>query len=109
MSEAITKDQHFNSLTASEAEALALLSEECGEVVQVIGKILRHGLYSFHPHSPGISNHALLIKELGDVLAAVQILGLPYDEIDEARTAKLAKVGQFLHHATVPYDVGVAK
>ena len=33
----------FNGLTPAEAERLALLMEECGEVVQIIGKVLRHG------------------------------------------------------------------
>jgi hypothetical protein len=37
----------FNQLTDAEAERLALLAEECGEVVQVIGKILRHGYESY--------------------------------------------------------------
>ena len=36
-------DDHFNNLTPGEAERLAILAEECGEVIQIIGKILRHG------------------------------------------------------------------
>jgi hypothetical protein len=42
--------QHFNGLTPAEAERLALLAEECGEVIQAIGKVLRHGYESRHPY-----------------------------------------------------------
>lgn len=41
--------QPFNRLTPAEAERLALLAEECGEAIQAIGKILRHGYESNHP------------------------------------------------------------
>ena len=41
--------EHFNKLTPAEAERLAMLAEECGEVVQIVGKILRHGYDSQHP------------------------------------------------------------
>jgi hypothetical protein len=37
---------HVNGLSNEQLESLALLSEECGEVIQVVGKILRHGLDS---------------------------------------------------------------
>ena len=33
-------DKH-NNLTPAEEERLALLSEECGEVIQAIGKVLK--------------------------------------------------------------------
>ena len=59
--------EHFNRLTPAEAERLAMLSEECGEVVQIVGKILRHGYESHHPDSPDLSNRDLLAKELADV------------------------------------------
>lgn len=35
----------FNGLSPAEVERLALLAEECGEVIQTVGKILRHGYY----------------------------------------------------------------
>lgn len=63
--------EHFNGLTPAEAERLAMLSEECGEVIQIIGKILRHGYDSYHPDDPGVTNRDLLGKELID-LAAVE-------------------------------------
>lgn len=63
--------EHFNGLTPAQAERLAMLAEECGEVIQVIGKILRHGYDSYHPDRPHITNRELLQRELTD-LAAVE-------------------------------------
>ncbi len=63
--------KHFNNLTPAQAERLAMLAEECAEVIQVIGKILRHGYDSYHPDQPYITNRELLQQELTD-LAAVE-------------------------------------
>lgn len=35
-----------NNLTDVEIERLGLLAEECGEVLQLVGKILQHGYES---------------------------------------------------------------
>lgn len=92
---------HFNGLTPAEAESLALLAEEAAEVVQIVAKILRHGLQSYHPDYPtGPDNHDMLLQELGDLEAAIDICGLSRNVIDECRRAKLARVGRYLHHAT---------
>jgi len=56
----------FNRLTPAELERLAILSEELGEVQQVIGKILRHG-YESTPPAGGETNRSDLMRELGDV------------------------------------------
>lgn len=92
----------FNELDNAEAERLALLMEECGEVIQVIGKILRHGYESYHPENPTESNRRLLHNELGDVWHAVarMIAGgdLVRSLIEEAAEGKAERVGQYLHH-----------
>jgi len=94
----------FNKLTAAEAEALALIMEECGEVVQIIGKILRHGLESCHPNG-NRPNRELLEDELGDLRAAVLIscsLGIVGEvHIEEGARSKLDRVGKYLHHITL--------
>lgn len=54
-------------------EALAILSEECGEVVQAVGKIQRFGLDSAHPITKE-TNRAELEKELGHIMSAVNRL-----------------------------------
>lgn len=56
--------KHFNKLTPAETERLAILAEECGETIQVIGKILRHGYESFHPKDYATTNRTLLENEL---------------------------------------------
>lgn len=100
---------HFNKLTPAEAEALALLAEECAEVVQAVTKILRHGLDSEHPHS-GDGNRETLNKEIGDVQAAVEICLTQWvadrADIDRFKHVKLSKVGRYLHHAVTEREYG---
>jgi NTP pyrophosphatase (non-canonical NTP hydrolase) len=57
----------------AELERLAILSEEMGEALQVIGKIIRHGYESTHPDG-GPTNRDLLALELGDVMTATLLL-----------------------------------
>jgi NTP pyrophosphatase (non-canonical NTP hydrolase) len=100
---------HFNELTPAEDERLALLLEECGEVIQVIGKIQRHGYLSHDPTSQAQyppNNRDLLAKELGDVLAAITMMEAGRDivssEILTRRDVKLKKVRKYLHHQPEP-------
>lgn len=71
---------HFNKLTPAEAERLAMLAEECGEVIQVIGKILRHGYDSYHPDQAAtpphlrFTNRQALAQELCDVLGVASAI-----------------------------------
>lgn len=92
----------FNKLTPAQTERLALLAEECGEVVQIIGKILRHGYHSCHPNNLNCPNSDLLHKELGDVQAAISIMeekgDLNYILLSEFKSGKLEGVKQWLHH-----------
>lgn len=66
--------EHFNKLTPAQAERLAMLIEECGEVIQIAGKVLRHGYDSYHPDNPAVSNRELLGRELTDLLAVAASL-----------------------------------
>lgn len=96
----------FNKLTDAQAEALALLAEECAETIQTVGKILRHGLFSHHPNDlEGPTNHDMLNRELGDIRAAKRLCqrqGLINGEaVADAARAKLHRVRQYLHHVTV--------
>lgn len=92
---------HFNGLTPAEAERLALLSEEAGEIVQAVGKILRHGYGSRHPNG-GPTNRELLEKEIGDLKAAVTMMVIGGDvgewPIIDHECSKLDRVKQYLHH-----------
>ena len=73
---------HFNGLRPAQAERLAMLAEECAEVIQVVGKILRHGYDSYHPDdAERRPNRQLLEKELVDV-AAVKLAMESHGDID---------------------------
>ena len=66
-------------MTDAERERLAMLAEECGEVIQVVGKILRHGYNSYHPNDPSVSNRDLLEAELRDIDSIVYGMALNGD------------------------------
>lgn len=104
--------EHFNGLTPVEAELLALLAEECGELVQAIGKILRHGIFSYHPDTE-VNNIHSLHKEMGDVRAAMILLcqnGVTVKEkVHAMADEKLAKVGKYLHHASTVDSAGASR
>lgn len=91
----------FNQLTPAEAERLALLIEECGEVIQAACKILRHGYESRHPTTL-IHNRADLEKELGDLQAALLLLvradDIDFEHVEMFRDDKIANVRRYLHH-----------
>lgn len=95
--------QHFNNLTPAEAERLALLVEETGEALQVIGKILRHGYNSRNPVSGDTAtNRQMLEKELGDVRHAMIRLcnagDLSKSSIHDWAAIKAVSVQPWLHH-----------
>jgi len=90
-----------NGLTPAQAERLALLAEECGEVVQAIGKVLRHGYESTHPDG-GPTNRENLERECGDLRYAIMLLARSGDlkeaAIARSSVEKAKSVQRFLHH-----------
>ena len=73
-------------------EALDILQEECAEVIQAVSKISRFGMDNLKPGKPK-TNREHLEEELGDLLAMIDILcGKGVVELDNLRTAKLAKI-----------------
>lgn len=95
--------EHFNNLTPAELERLAILVEECGETIQVIGKILRHGYEAYNPlieNAP--TNREDLHKELGDV-EAIKRRMFEADDLQQETIASLAakkykSMARWLHH-----------
>jgi NTP pyrophosphatase (non-canonical NTP hydrolase) len=53
-------------------EALVILQEECGEVIQIISKIHRYGLHGYNPITKEY-NDELLHKEIGDLLCMIDL------------------------------------
>jgi NTP pyrophosphatase (non-canonical NTP hydrolase) len=70
---------NFNQLSPAETERLAMLAEEAGEVVQTVGKILRHGYETHHPDTPDVMNRELLTNEVRDFIAVVALMAQSTD------------------------------
>ena len=81
---------------------MAVLQEECAEVIQAVSKINRFGM---HDEWQGITNRQALITEIGDVLAIIKVLmeetdiNITEDDLEVAIEAKLKKLEIFL-----PYE-----
>lgn len=93
----------FNNLSPAEAERLAILAEECGEVVQIVGKILRHGYDNHHPDDPPAkTNRAALERELSDVYAIIDWMAEVEDisghTVGAKLQAKRKRMAPYLHH-----------
>jgi hypothetical protein len=58
-------------MAEAERERLAMLAEEAGEIVQIIGKILRHGYESYHPEDSEKSQTASILFENSVTLMAL--------------------------------------
>jgi NTP pyrophosphatase (non-canonical NTP hydrolase) len=92
----------FNRLTSAQAERLAMLAEEAGEIAQAVGKILRHGYNSYHPDVPEITNRQLLYREIKDlrgVLFLMSITGDMSTDVTESEVEAAAKKKlRYSHH-----------
>ena len=93
---------HFNELAPAETERLAMLSEECAEVSQAIGKILRHGYESRNPLLDGSpTNRADLRREILDVMAVLLLMvsEKDFDEIQRYEAQEvLERKLRYSHH-----------
>ena len=94
---------HFSALTEAESERLALLAEECAEVIQCVCKIQRHGYESVNPLVPDSpTNREELQVEVGHVVCALRMM---FDARDVAEGAvnrsaerKAGGIKRWLHH-----------
>lgn len=90
--------EHFNGLSPAEAERLAMLAEEAGEIVQSVGKVLRHGYSSTHPNG-GPDNREQLYREINDLTTVALLMSMAGDfprvsANDDAYRRKL----RYAHH-----------
>ena len=94
------RTEPFNKLTDAEDELLAMMSEECAEIIQVIGKIQRHGLRSKNPVVSTGTNLEMLEREMGDLLSvfrlSYQMLTSPENIAKKARH-KLDRIDKYVH------------
>jgi len=78
---------------------MAVLQEECAEVIQAVSKINRFGM---HGEWQGVTNRQALVTEIGDVLAIIKVLMMETDiniteaELEKAVEAKFKKLEIFL-------------
>lgn len=92
-----------NDLCDAELERLAILAEECGEVQQMVGKIIRHGYYSYHPSDvTQRKNKDYLIDEIGDILWIVLLMieknDINISDLVKRMNHKEEKSKKYLHH-----------
>lgn len=91
-------------LTAAEIERLAVLAEECGEVAQAVGKVLRNGYQGTSPFG-GPTNRVSLEHEIGDVCAAIQMMQTAGDvragDVKHWQWKKAVGIHKWLHHQGV--------
>jgi len=106
-------DKVSNGLNNAQLERIAILVEECNEVGQVIGKIIRHGYESSSPipHDLGQdSNKVLLQKEICDVLLMITFmvqrgdLSEVFDGSDEYVKEKIDRLNKYFHHNEITKD-----
>lgn len=68
---------------------LSHLSQECGEITQIASKWYLFGSESYYPTDPDqTSNKRLLAREVGNLLAVIEHLNLPEDEVEYGRKEK---------------------
>ncbi len=90
-------------LTAAQLERLTCLSEECGEVIQAVSKIIRFGFDSRNPKDPGKGTKKTGLEiELGDLLHIVDMLtdngDLSHSSILLSASMKAEKMKPYLYH-----------
>lgn len=91
----------FNGLMPAEHERLAMLAEEAAEVVQIVGKILRHGYESKHPDNMnGPTNRQMLENEIADFYAIAGVMEDLKDVTVEGEAVRQAikKKRRYTHH-----------
>jgi NTP pyrophosphatase (non-canonical NTP hydrolase) len=80
------------------AESLTILSEECGEVVQVAAKCQRFGIDGINPVDNS-TNRSRLTQEVGDLVCMIEILTelgiLDQQQIQDCATIKRRKLEQW--------------
>jgi len=83
-------NKHINNLSPGELERIALLTEECGEVLQEIGKVLRYGYEGSHPKYGEKNSRERLQQEIADVLVIITLM-IKENDININELAKCMK------------------
>jgi hypothetical protein len=97
--------EHFNELAPDEAERLAHLAEETGNLLRAIGQVLRHGHRNYTP--PGRpNNRTALMYGCAGVLNAIMLLAesgdIDAEEMHHHAAIKRETCWAFMHHQPEP-------
>jgi len=93
-------DNPFNMFNNSPLNHI-ILHEECSELIKVSSKVMRFGPTNFNPATPTVTNRDMLVQEMGDVLALIDIirddpdLKITNNELKDAKFKKLRKMLDF--------------
>ena len=94
----MSSEAPYNALSPREAEALAMLAEEAGEIVGAVGKTLRHGFESHHPEGTE-TNRAAIAREVADLHAVLRLLERDLPPVTEEQIADaLRRKLRYAHH-----------
>lgn len=89
-------------------ERLAILSEECSEVIKIINKTLRHGEDSCHPDDLTKNNKILLSEELGDLMYAIRLCvvneDVNQDVLEDSYASRPERLKKYIHYNTLDND-----
>ncbi|NIQ80603.1 MAG: hypothetical protein GTN93_21425 [Anaerolineae bacterium] len=78
-----------------EDHLLTVLAEECSEVAQQACKALRFGMDDFDPRDPErVSNKRRIEREVAEVIAVANMLGLNIRESDKAE--KMVRLEKYM-------------
>lgn len=90
----------------AELERISILGEECGEIVQAIGKVMRHGWTATMDMGPELemqfNNRSDLEREIGNLYAAVDMMAeagdLDMAKISDASIEHREKLRDFTYY-----------
>lgn len=91
-----------------EQSAFNQLMEECAEISIIASKIKRFGLNSYNPHDPEqTTNRTLLIRELNDLMAAIEIINerTDLDYMPDIKSIELKKQ-KVQHYENISTEMG---
>jgi NTP pyrophosphatase (non-canonical NTP hydrolase) len=96
---------HFNKLSNAELERLAVLAEECGEVIQIVNKTIRHGFDNSHEKYGNKTCRELLEQEIADLFVIIELMlreeDINDDRVYSCKTLKKNKINRSLRYNKV--------
>lgn len=97
--------EHFNGLSPEHHELITKITEEASESAQAACKILLHGINSYEPSNPDITNRQRLENELGQLLFYLDLAEahglISLNRVFEAQRKCSSRKKHYLHHVNM--------